>query len=560
MTNLSRVSQTLLDYSRSGAKRNWSPVVGPEHLFAAIRRLDEKWFDETFPDVKEKLNALLSAKKGQALSPKSVDASVTGYLETISDKSDLPDIAKQIYASLRESLDNPVDIKEEELDSEVQIRQDESASGDDEEEETRLLTPAGPQLALNIALVKRIAEHLKSDESSIAQDMASDGRLLAQRVLGTDTDAVKSALKESLGTAGELKSESVSNLIPQLLATPGSESDRLATRLGLAQVDLAEFAASLDQVVTEHEIQTINDFRLEVRAALGDRIDATSDAVLEFEEQFAELVGMESVKEDLRKRVEYMIVNRRKESRGQHAPTHRMHMAFVGNPGTGKTTVARLFGQMLNKLGLLGSDVFVETDRAGLVGEYVGHTEKKTRDAIRKATGGVLFVDEAYALNDRYGERKGFGEEAVDVIVKEMEDRRDKLAVILAGYSDRMDDFLSINPGLKSRVPSVISFPDYSTNELLEIGRRIARSRGLQLDESAEMALGAALEVKRKEDGFGNAREVQNTMDAAQRNLLERLSHLGNLATDRESSLILGEDIPKPSQERKENIGFGRYI
>jgi stage V sporulation protein K len=238
-----------------------------------------------------------------------------------------------------------------------------------------------------------------------------------------------------------------------------------------------------------------------------------------------------------------------------------MHMAFVGNPGTGKTTVARLFGQMLNKLGLLGSDVFVETDRAGLVGEYVGHTEKKTREVIRKATGGVLFVDEAYALNDRYGDRKGFGEEAVDVIVKEMEDRRDRLAVILAGYSDRMTDFLGINPGLKSRIPSVINFPDYTSDELIEIGQRIATTRGLQLDPEALAAMKGLLEGKKKEEGFGNAREVQNLMDAAQRNQLERLGHLGNLATDRESCLIRAEDIPKmDDQLRKQQLGFGRYI
>lgn len=558
MANLSKVSQTLLDYARSGAKRNWSPTVGPEHLLAAIRRLDEAWFDETFPNVAEKLNALLKAKKGQALSPDSIDPSVTRYLEMISAKADLPDVAQQVYSSLRESLDNPV-VNENEEGREVKMRQEQSEDSDEPEEKPSPVL-AVSELALNISLVKQIAAQLKIEESLVAHELASGGRQIAQRVIGSDAEAVRSALQESLGTMGELKSESDSNPIERLLATPGPESDRLATRLGLAMVDLAEFAASLDKVVTEHEIQVINDLRIEIRAKLGERIDATSDAVLDFERQFAELVGMESVKEELRKRVEYMIVNRRKEIRGQSAPIHRMHMAFVGNPGTGKTTVARLFGQMLNKLGLLGSDVFVETDRAGLVGEYVGHTEKKTREVIRKATGGVLFVDEAYALNDRYGERKGFGEEAVDVIVKEMEDRRDRLAVILAGYSDRMDDFLDINPGLKSRVPAVISFPDYSTNELLEIGRQIAKSRGLQMNEDAEIALASVLEVGRTEEGFGNAREVQNIMDAAQRNLLERLSHLGNLATDRESSLIMGEDIPKPIRERKENIGFGRYI
>lgn len=125
-----------------------------------------------------------------------------------------------------------------------------------------------------------------------------------------------------------------------------------------------------------------------------------------------------------------------------------------------------------------------------------------------------------------------------------MEDRRDSLAVILAGYSNRMNELLSINPGLKSRIPSVITFPDYSSDELLEIGRRIAKTRGLRLDPGAEAVMKALLEAKKKEDGFGNAREVENLVDAAQRNQLERLVHLGNLATTEENSLIASGDIP----------------
>jgi len=506
---------------------------------------------------------LLGLRRGQALQPQSVDEVVTKSLEEISTRSDIAGVARVLYESLKSELENPkpAEAQSPSLDAEVRVQTGSHGDAEDADEPPVKLSKPEGRLMLDAALATRIGESLQLDQQEVVGDLAIDGRFIAKRVLGSDSDHVRSALRESLGMEGGEWRAHLSGLMSQLLKRDGAESARLATRLGLAYVDVAEFAASLDEVVTDAEIDVINEIRLEVRSALGDRIDATSDAVIEFEQQFSELVGMEAVKEDLRKRVEYMLVNQRRASRGQHAPVHRMHMAFVGNPGTGKTTVARLFGQMLNKLGLLGSDVFVETDRAGLVGEYVGHTEKKTRDVIRRATGGVLFVDEAYALNDRYGERKGFGEEAVDVIVKEMEDRRDRLAVILAGYSDRMNEFLGINPGLKSRIPSVISFPDYSSDELLEIGGRIAKSRGLELDSEASSAMKVLLEAKKKEEGFGNAREVQNLMDAAQRNQLERLAHLGNLATDGESRLIRAEDIPKvDNQMRKEQIGFGRYI
>jgi AAA+ superfamily predicted ATPase len=234
-------------------------------------------------------------------------------------------------------------------------------------------------------------------------------------------------------------------------------------------------------------------------------------------------------------------------------------MAFVGNPGTGKTTVARLYAELLQNVGLLPSNRVVETDRSGLVAEYVGQTDKKTKDVIKKANGGVLFIDEAYALNDRYGNQKGFGEEATDVLVKEMEDRRDSLVVIVAGYKEPMMDFIQLNPGLKSRIPVVIDFPDYSDDELIEITQRIGKGRGLTFENEALEKVRTLLNIEKTKEGFGNAREVENLIDAAQRNLTLRISHLGNLATEVESHNIVANDIPDvPQQQPKKQIGFTR--
>jgi AAA+ superfamily predicted ATPase len=233
----------------------------------------------------------------------------------------------------------------------------------------------------------------------------------------------------------------------------------------------------------------------------------------------------------------------------------------VGNPGTGKTTVARLFATLLRKLGLLPSDTFVETDRSGLIGRYVGETETKTRELIGRADGGVLFIDEAYALNDRYNEHKGFGEEAVDVLVKQMEDLRETLVVVFAGYKKPMEAFLSVNPGLRSRIPATIEFPDYSPAELLEIADRLAKRRDLRLDEGARSRFGEVLGTMRSREGFGNARDVENVMDVAQRNLVARVAALGNLATEAESSSIVAADIPLPEEaEAQRRIGFARHM
>jgi stage V sporulation protein K len=566
MSELSRLAQTLLDYATSGAKRNWSDVVRLEHLLVAIRRWDSDWFDREYPKLAASLESLLAKNQGDSLKPESVDSTVREHLKTINRSEDVPILAAAVVEALKERLHEPRELTEDkEATPQARAHCEQADSIKEVEEVPQAGKPLaeGALLQLNSALATRIAISLARDVEPVKNQLSSHGHAVVRRVLGEANQQASVAINESLGVSGTMETvHDYLQLVRELLADSSPGASRTATQLSLAYVDVAEFAASLDANVTDSEIRVINEIRLETRELLGERIDATSDAVLEFEQQFGELVGMTSVKEELRKRIEYMLVNQRRARRGFAASAHRMHMAFVGNPGTGKTTVARLFGQMLKKLGLLTSDVFVETDRAGLVGEYIGHTEKKTRAVVRRADGGMLFVDEAYALNDRYSDdRKGFGEEAVDVLVKEMEDRRESLAIIFAGYTNRMNDFLEINPGLKSRIPSVVEFPDYSNDDLVEIAHRIAKRRGLTIDFHAAQRMREVLGASRGHSGFGNAREVENMMDMAQRNLIERLSYLGNLATNEEANRILSDDIPMPAvEDPKRQVGFGRYI
>jgi probable Rubsico expression protein CbbX len=218
-----------------------------------------------------------------------------------------------------------------------------------------------------------------------------------------------------------------------------------------------------------------------------------------------ELVALAPVKQRIREIAALLVIDRLRESMGLSAERPSLHMCFTGNPGTGKTTVARLLAQMYRSMGLLRKGHLVEVDRAGLVGQYVGLTAVKTDRVVRKALDGVLFVDEAYALS-REAERLDFGDEAIETLLKRMEDNRHRLVVIVAGYPRLMRRFLESNPGLRSRFSREIEFPDYSTDDLVEIFRRFATEAEYALGEGAEESLRAIFHNAERDESFGNAR------------------------------------------------------
>lgn len=268
-------------------------------------------------------------------------------------------------------------------------------------------------------------------------------------------------------------------------------------------------------------------------------------ALKDMEEELASLVGMDEMKKMIKEIYAWIYVNKKREEMGLKTGKQALHMMFKGNPGTGKTTVARLIGKLFQKMNVLSKGHLIEAERADLVGEYIGHTAQKTRDLVKKSLGGILFIDEAYSLG-RGGE-KDFGKEAIDTLVKHMEDKQHDFILILAGYSREMDFFLSLNPGLHSRFPLVIDFPDYSTDQLMEIGNRMLKEKEYTLSHEAEKSLRDHLlyvQNIQHPKSFSNGRYIRNIIEKTIRAQAMRLLMQNNydryeLMTLRSNDLVL---------------------
>tara|TARA_B100000427_G_scaffold302599_1_gene286542 strand:+ start:646 stop:1596 length:951 start_codon:yes stop_codon:yes gene_type:complete len=224
------------------------------------------------------------------------------------------------------------------------------------------------------------------------------------------------------------------------------------------------------------------------------------------------LIGLEPVKTRIRETAALLLVERARKSMGLANETPTLHMSFSGNPGTGKTTVALKMADLLHRLGYVRKGHLVTVTRDDLVGQYIGHTAPKTKEVLKKAMGGVLFIDEAYYLYRPENERD-YGQEAIEILLQVMENNRDDLVVILAGYSDKMDKFFESNPGFRSRIAHHITFPDYSDDELFKIAELMLAEQNYMLSDRAKAALSEYIPLRRNQPHFANARSVRNALD-----------------------------------------------
>jgi probable Rubsico expression protein CbbX len=260
-----------------------------------------------------------------------------------------------------------------------------------------------------------------------------------------------------------------------------------------------------------------------------------------------ELIALAPVKTRIREIAALLLIDRLREEVGLASERPSLHMSFTGNPGTGKTTVALKMAQILHRLGYIAEPRVVACTRDDLVGQYVGHTAPKTKEVLRRAYGGVLFIDEAYYLYRPENERD-YGQEAIEILLQVMEAERDKLVVVFAGYKDRMDDFFRSNPGLSSRVAHHIDFPDYDIDELMAIAHLMLEQQSYKLGPGAEDAFRAYLERRIKRPRFSHGRSVRNSIDRARLRQANRLFAEGHRVLTREELMtITPDDIFKSS-------------
>ncbi|WP_425310507.1 AAA family ATPase [Ammonicoccus fulvus] len=255
-----------------------------------------------------------------------------------------------------------------------------------------------------------------------------------------------------------------------------------------------------------------------------------------------ELIGLASVKQRVREIASLLLVDRARERFGLSTSKPTLHMSFTGGPGTGKTTVAMRMAEILHTLGYLRNAKVHAVTRDDLVGQFIGHTAPKTKEAIAKAAGGVLFIDEAYYLFRAENERD-YGQEAIEILLTEMENERGSLVVIFAGYADRMGDLFAANPGLSSRVPHHIEFADYAHDELMEIAELMVEKENFVFDEPAREAFDEYLTLRREKPNFSNARSVRNAIERTRLRQARRLVALDRPITKADLMTLTADDI-----------------
>ncbi len=268
--------------------------------------------------------------------------------------------------------------------------------------------------------------------------------------------------------------------------------------------------------------------------------DARIEAMLEELDQ--DLVGLKPVKTRIREIAALLLVARLREQAGMSTDKPTLHMSFTGGPGTGKTTVAMRVARILQALGYVRKGHLVVATRDDLVGQYVGHTAPKTKEVLKKAMGGVLFIDEAYYLYRPENERD-YGQEAIEMLLQAMENQRDDLVVVLAGYADRMNVFFQANPGFHSRIAHHIHFPDYTLDELMQIAERMLAQQHYTLDDASRQAFREYLERRVQQPHFSNARSVRNAIDRFKLRQANRLVQRGGAVDAAELARIDAGDI-----------------
>ena len=367
--------------------------------------------------------------------------------------------------------------------------------------------------------------------------MSNDQDSRREEIIRLQHEIIRQMTGKNLERVGEDLFGGGGDLIDSLPLTPPP---------GFPEIPVIDFSGRSDGKPSDKPDQTKQKAGQEAAPAKAPEAPPKED-IAKLREELNSLIGLDLVKREVDNLINLVTINKLRRDHGLKVEELSLHMVLSGNPGTGKTTVARIMSRIYHSLDILSKGHLVEVDRSGLVAGYVGQTALKTQEAVQKALGGVLFIDEAYALTTRGPQ--DYGQEAVETLLKAMEDHRDDLIVIVAGYIELMEEFVESNPGLESRFNRFIHFPDYTVEEMMGIFRMRCDKAGYTLAPEAGDALKGILAEKSKDSiGFGNARGVRNLFEKALSRQANRLAAMGQL-TREQLMEIRAEDLDDASAE-----------
>lgn len=544
------IAECVIDHARSVAKRLDCEEISHLHVIAAARRWREELFDEKFPGIWLTLSARLEATRGSSINPPRLPEQVDAEVSDIATMEDLWTYVSTLIKSsgLVANSDGSRPTIAPRGAPQAAPRRRPSAKPKGKSSVSERTGIEGFPFGITKSLIDRVSTFLNVSPDEILRVVVADAWWISRRVIGEDNQTVLDEIATELGIEKQsIRSAlQLSELVRDIKTATKTGASRMASQLAFAYVDHADWSAAVDENYSEDESRRVDEVKELLLAQLNHEVDSEVEATLIFESKFGQLIGMQEVKRQIRTFVDTMVLNARRAKRGKKVEPQRMHMVFLGNPGTGKTTVARLYGNLLKDLGIMASAKFTECDASTFAaGVYIGEAEKAMNKTVEDSLDGILFVDEAYALNDPYNmdNKQGHGLRATNVLVKRMEDYRDRLCVIFAGYTEPTMNYIHANPGMPSRIGCYITFPDYSPDEILQLTSRIAGRKSAILGEGTRERIAALVELERESGSFGNARTVEKIIEAAQRRCASRCARLGSLATERALQTLLLEDL-----------------